>query len=174
MADVHAMLDLETLGQGSNAFIVQVCLRTFDGKKTFVEYIDPWRQQAGSEIDNSTMQWWQKQPIQVRKKVMGGEASLSIVLERLNAFVAEAKITHLWANSPSFDCVILDNAYKRLGVDNKLPKFWAWRDVRTVVHIATQLGAPLPKLENTHNAEHDVVNQITLVKQAFDFLNLKG
>lgn len=174
MAEVHAMLDIETLGQGSNAFIVQICLRTFDEDASFIKYIDPWRRQVGAEIDNSTMQWWQQQPEDLRKQVMSGTETLADVLLSLNDFLKANKITHIWANSPSFDCVIVENAFKRLGIESKLPKFWAWRDFRTVIAVANELGATLPKLQNTHNAAHDVSNQIDLVKKALAFLNQKG
>lgn len=169
-----AMLDIETLGQGSNAFILQICIRLIDEPDTLTLNIDPWRVQAGSEIDNSTMQWWQKQPKHVRASVMDGTSSLTDALIALNAFIKKYNIERVWANSPSFDCIILTNAYKRLGIDNSFPKYWAWLDLRTVVTMAKELGADLPKLNNTHNAEQDVINQIDLLKRALAFINQKG
>lgn len=181
MAKIHAMLDLETLGQSSNAFIVQICITTFSlddptySRKSWSTNIDVWRLQVGSESDQSTIQWWQSQDRDVRSRVMGGLQTLPNALTELMEWVlAQGKIDYLWANSPSFDCVILDNACKRNHIDNKLPKFWAWRDMRTVVALANDMGAELPKLRNTHDAEQDVINQISLVEKAIDFINQKG
>lgn len=181
MAKIHAMLDLETLGQSSNAFIVQICITTFSLddptyiRKSWSTNIDVWRLQEGSEIDQSTIQWWQSQDRDVRSRVMDGSQTLPNALTELMEWVsAQGKIDDLWANSPSFDCVILDNACKRNHIDNKLPKFWAWRDMRTVVALANDMGAELPKLRNTHDAEQDVINQISLVEKAIDFINQKG
>lgn len=181
MAKIHAMLDLETLGQSSNAFIVQICITTFSIddptyiRKSWSTNIDVWRLQEGSEIDQSTIQWWQSQDRDVRSRVMDGSQTLPNALTELMEWVsAQGKIDCLWANSPSFDCVILDNACKRNHIDNKLPKFWAWRDMRTVVALANDMGAELPKLRNTHDAEQDVINQISLLEKAIDFINQKG
>ena len=181
MAKIHAMLDLETLGQSSNAFIVQICITTFSLddptyiRKSWSTNIDVWRLQEGSEIDQSTIQWWQSQDRDVRSRVMDGSQTLPNALTELMEWVSvQGKIDYLWANSPSFDCVILDNAYKRNHIDNKLPKFWAWRDMRTVVALANDMGAELPKLRNTHDAEQDVINQISLLEKAIDFINQKG
>ena len=181
MAKIHAMLDLETLGQSSNAFIVQICITTFSLddptyiRKSWSTNIDVWRLQEGSEIDQSTIQWWQSQDRDVRSRVMDGSQTLPNALTELMEWVsAQGEIDYLWANSPSFDCVILDNACKRNHIDNKLPKFWAWRDMRTVVALANDMGAELPKLRNTHDAEQDVINQISLLEKAIDFINQKG
>lgn len=181
MARVHAMLDLETLGHSSNAFIVQISIATFSLddptyiRKSWTTNIDMWQVQEGSEIDQSTIQWWQSQDRDVRSCVMGGSQSLPNALMELMEWVsAQDKIDFLWANSPSFDCVILDNACRRNHIDNKLPKFWAWRDMRTVVALANDMGAELPKLRNTHDAEQDVNNQISLIEKAIDFINQKG
>lgn len=181
MAKIHAMLDLETLGQSSNAFIVQICITTFSLddptyiRKSWSTNIDVWRLQEGSEIDQSTIQWWQSQDRDVRSRVMDGLQTLPNALTELMGWVsAQGMIDYLWANSPSFDCVILDNACKRNHIDNKLPEFWAWRDMRTVVALANDMGAELPKLRNTHDAEQDVINQISLLEKAIDFINQKG
>ena len=184
MAKIHAMLDLETLGQSSNAFIVQIRITTFSLddptyiRKSWTTNVDVWGLQEGSEIDQSTIQWWQKQAVDVRERVMSGSQSLSNALREMMEWVewvnTQDKIDSLWANSPSFDCVILDNACRRNRIDNKLPKFWAWRDMRTVVALANDMGAELPKLRNTHDAEQDVINQISLIEKAIDFINQKG
>ena len=181
MAKVHAMLDIETLGQGSNAFILQICLKTFDldrtagfESKTFTANVDAWRLQVGADIDQSTVQWWQSRDDEVRKSVMSGTKRLTQVLLELEDWAKKNKVDTLWANSPSFDCVILQNACKRNAVEWKLPQYWAWRDMRTLVSLVNDLGAKLPKLSNTHDAVQDVDNQIELVKKAFAFLNQKG
>lgn len=182
MADIHAMLDLETLGTGSNAFIVQMHIKQFsldDPKfygESFTQLVDPWRKQVGSEIDQSTVEWWQERPRDVREAVLSGKETLAGALQNLNYWLKSSgiKIDYLWANSPSFDCVILQNAFKRYGLEWKLPPYWAWRDMRTVVGLAKQLGADLPKLENTHCATLDVNNQIELLQKAFDFINQRG
>lgn len=174
---VHAMLDIETLGQGSNAFIVQIAITTFklnDSEyygESLIQNIDVWRAQAGSEIDNATVQWWQGQSDNVRETVMSGTDNLSNALYNLDLFFREHKIECLWANSPSFDCVIVENAIKRLALPNRFPKFWQWRDMRTVVALANDMGANLPKLHNTHDAAQDVEKQVALLKKALDFIN---
>lgn len=175
--EVHAMLDIETFSQGSNAFILQIAMKVFDplGAKNTTDFlvvnIDRHLPQQGAELEISTIEWWDKQPIEVQEEVMSGTGTLQEALIALNDFVEQKKITHIWANSPSFDCVIISNAFKRCEIENKLPEFWAWRDMRTAVAIANMMGANLPKLENTHNAIEDVENQIKLVKKSLDFLS---
>lgn len=180
MCKVHAMLDIETLGDGSNAFILQICIKTFtvgdiDCKaEKFLHNVNAWRLQVGSDISQSTIEWWQQQNADVRDKVMSGVEPLTNVLLALESWAKLNKIDYLWANSPSFDCVIVQNACKRNAVKWNLPEFWAWRDMRTVVALANDMGANLPKLQNTHDAEQDVDNQIELLKKALEFLNQKG
>ncbi len=108
-SSLDMMIDIETLGQSSNAFIVQISARLFnpyvynDKKEYHLLTLDinPWGVQEGSEIDNETVQWWQRQPQEIRDEVFKGKLTLREALELLHDFVKTHKPDRVWANNVS-------------------------------------------------------------------------
>jgi hypothetical protein len=122
----RVMVDIETLGLEPGAAIVSIGAVEFgpDGLgDEFVGDIDLEScQDAGLEIDASTVQWWLDQDDTAQEQLQGGE-TLATVLAGFNAWYDSDEI---WANSPSFDCEHLERAYEAVGLDEP----WDFRDER--------------------------------------------
>lgn len=129
----RAMIDIETLGTEPGCVIVSIGAVRFDLEhgvtdSLFVS-VDPESCQAlGMEIDAGTLAWWLGQPAEAREQLTGGD-DLEIALRELRAFVDGAE--EVWANSPSFDLAILDEAFDAVGLSSPW-EFWEQRDYRTL------------------------------------------
>lgn len=141
------VVDLETWGTGSNAVIVSIGLAAFDlygfdsydTLDTFYTVLERQEQiDNGGIVDAGTVEWWFQQGIQAR--AVYAEPTVSVVegLGKLNSWVRQYGVTHLWGNGATFDNVILENLYKRSGI--KFPfKYFANMDMRTIVRLANDM-----------------------------------
>jgi hypothetical protein len=115
----------------------------------------------GRILSPETMKWWETQGL-----APDGPHSLPEALQSLLAWIPR-RITNIWANSPSFDLVILKDACRSCNLDWPFP-YWIERDVRTL----KALTMPATKLANSHNAYFDAVRQAFMVCNAYKTLNL--
>ena len=136
----HVMLDLETMGQGSNAAIVAIGAVFFEPTTgavgaSFYQQIDLEDAVKYGEMDASTVLWWLEQNEQARKEITNGEAcKLSDTLYDFTDWIEqieEYKDRVVWGNGAGFDNVILGNTYRRMHGSQPWP-FQNDRDVRTV------------------------------------------
>lgn len=178
----HIMLDLETLGTGSNAAIIAV------GACAFNPYVqhhiwDTFYYQvylassiaAGLTMDPSTILWWMKQSDAARTQTFEGEVfPLRYVLARFTEFVENyGSDVAVWGNGAAFDNVVIRNAYKAVGLEAP----WSFRNdkcYRTVVNL-------LPEDKRTpqfhphgvaHNALDDAIGQALYLQSVFRELKL--
>lgn len=179
VVELHAMLDIETLSTDSNAFITSICLQTFNPNKkgvtdepVFVDMYDPWAEQEGAHIDPNTIKWRQRQ-VEISKTELRRRpneySDLKDSLTRLAEFVEEHNVKIVWANSPSFDCTIINNAALRT-LGKPIFPYYAERDVRTVRHLLEVATGKKVELNNNHLAITDALNQIELVQQLYSHI----
>lgn len=178
---VDLMLDLETLGTGSNACIFQLSAVPFKLNTgelsevgTFNMLIDPTSSsKAGGKIDGDTVQWWFSQDKDLVQKIFVNAIvqgqSLEFTLNSFSAYVEElkqfykAKTVQIWGNGIAADNVWLNNAYK--SVNLKYPvTFRDDMDVRTLVRIGKEFDIDMkdkiPFEGQKHNAIDDCRHQI--------------
>jgi len=170
MQERHIMLDIETLGNGSNACIVSIgavefCAKTGEIGKTFEVIVDPEDSAKYGILDASTVVWWMRQCDGARQRTFPtkGLKDLKTSLILLSAFVGEGDDLHgVWGNGATFDNVILHNAAKQVGM-RPMWEFRLDRDLRTMVWLDGTLGvlAPLPDSESitAHAALDDAIWQ---------------
>jgi hypothetical protein len=168
------MIDLETMGTGSDAAIVALGAVFFDETglgDTFYEKISLESSvNSGLKMDASTVLWWMKQSDIARKEIYSSSANnVEVVLDRFSSFVDshaedmgwEPYYVLLWGNGSSFDNVILKNAYKQCKIDSPF-EFWcdSWndRDYRTLCHLFPDIKKE-PFEGTAHNALDDSINQ---------------
>lgn len=142
----HVMLDLETLGTGSNAVIVSISAVVFDPFKPLEIYESTFHKglnileqlvTQGVEIDLDTIRWWQQQDDEAKRILIETQTySVAYVLNEFNKFLEDLKSPDLslWGNGATFDCVILRNLYKRHNHKFILP-YYADKDVRTITQL---------------------------------------
>lgn len=165
----HAMIDIETLGIGIGVplFEIGVCIFEPNEKRIInssyqinVDLLDVVLS-TGFVPQKGTIDWWRTQSYDPRTLP---RYSLKDALLRLNHVLAEHGVTHVWGNSPSFDCAILEQHYNSLG----LKKPWSYSkelDFRTIKwlyrdYVGQELGETGAV---SHNAREDAIQQTELL-----------
>lgn len=160
----NIMVDIETLGKGSNAVIMSVGAVVFDETglgQTFYRNVAPQScVDIGMTIDVDTVMWWMKQGDDARKVLAIPGDAIQKVLSEFSDFVthcgAPAKDIKVWGNGATFDNVILGNAYKLAGMEQPWA-FWNDRCHRTLKNMFPNMIAPKPGV--AHNALEDAIAQ---------------
>lgn len=150
----HVMLDLETMGNTSNAAIVSIGAVVFSPVTgelgaDFEVVVNLNSSAYYSDIDASTVTWWLTQSEEARS-IFSREtpkSSLKDALLELNQWftgLGDAKDIQVWGNGSGFDNVILMNAFKATRIK---PNFMHWndRDVRTIVEMGRSILGIDPK-----------------------------
>jgi hypothetical protein len=177
------MLDLETMGQGSNAAIVAIGAVFFEpttGKigASFYQKIDLESAAQYGDIDPSTIIWWLKQSDAARAEITSNDTcTLSDALYEFEDWIEQITSINdrvVWGNGASFDNVILSNVYKAFKCE-KPWRFWNDRDVRTVVELGKALKDYQPKRDmpfegTAHKALDDAIHQAKYVSAIYKAL----
>ena len=155
------MIDLETLGTGSDAHILSIGACTMDHELTFHEVVGPQKR----KIDVDTVRWWMDQSKDAQfviKQAAMSRMSLTSALAGLDDFIRTAgERVCIWSHGAGFDIAILENAYRQAGMITPW-MFWNVRDTRTLIDVAKWKAGE--KLEPTrkgthHNALDDAKHQ---------------
>jgi len=167
----NVMVDLETLGNGSNAVIISIGAVEFDKTglgREFYMRVDPQScVDAGLKMDVSTVMWWMQQSDAARSAFKGpGAFPLDVALGEFAAWYP--KDACLWGNGATFDNVILGNAYKALSGAQPWA-YWADRCYRTLKSLRPDIK--MARAGVHHNALDDAKDQAT---HAIDILTAMG
>lgn len=185
---IDIVIDLETLGQGNNAPILSIGAVAVTGAGTataaiageFYSRVDLESAIArGAVPDSETIEWWWQQSPEARAEIDGSRDrdDIRAALVLFSAWLLQQSTPksdqdgyladierRIWGNSPSFDCIILGNAY-RIG-DNLVP--WHHReerDLRTLLDLYP--AAKLRDFEGIrHHALHDARHEAHQLIQA--------
>lgn len=206
MGDVHCMVDLETMSAAGNASIVQigaVAFRCGDEPGTFLrEYrrcvsLNGQDKKYGLDVDTGTIQWWMDQVkehgIELIDLVFNKNGQLPLVdaLREFRSFYdgrfhggdLPSAVTpvdpckRLWGHGSTFDCVIVNNAYR--AVDSRSPSgFRDARDTRTLFEMvgggnwSSSDGIDMESYGPKHDGLADAKRQAVVVQRAFRALAL--
>jgi hypothetical protein len=158
---LNVMVDLETLGKGSNACVLSIGAVVFTphgvtDDKFYIRVDEESCVRAGLEIDASTVMWWLKQSDAARRELTA-RTGISIIsaLSAFTAWYPEGAV--FWGNGATFDNVILSNAYKAIGFEKPWP-YWGDRCYRTMKAMYPEVTAD-PFSGVAHNALDDAVHQ---------------
>lgn len=173
---IQVVLDIETLGlpkQGVIPEVLAIGAMVFDDKnKEYLKYFYRILLPNRGYADKSTKEWWLKQSASVKRATgvpLRLDETLSFDLPRevltekydisfekvearsalrdLRNFCITNKVTNFWANSPTFDCRILEELALSLDDASCLPpwyneqgknEFWRQRDIRTIKDVCDQ------------------------------------
>lgn len=169
------MLDLETLGNTSNAALISIGAVKFDPSTKqitdrFYSRVDPQSCiNAGLTINGSTVLWWFQQHESARGEFKGALPSLKIALDGFTHWMKKTSNNRVWGNGATFDNVILTNAYTAL----KMERPWSYRDDRCYRTIKALFpNVPLPSGLNLtgHRADHDAEFQAIHLMQIWPHL----
>lgn len=171
----HIMIDIETMGNGSNTAIVSIGavkfdLNTGETGDTFYKIVDLQScLDIGLNVKGSTIMWWLSQSEESRKELYENKGkSIDVVLEDFSKFCTTEY--EVWGNSPRFDLGILHDAYRKLNLDISW-NFRKERDVRTLVSFAPDIKENYKFEGVLHNALNDCYNQIGYCVEIWNKLN---
>lgn len=156
------MLDLETMGTGSDAVIIAIGAVAFrEGVITHSFYKQVNMQSAidlGCSVNGSTVMWWLKQSDEARKAFEENDKAdtLADVLVEFSKWCLVLNPKEMWGNGSMFDNTILSNAYRTVNI--KQPwGYWADRCYRTVSSMYSDIK--FERVGIYHNAVDDARSQ---------------
>lgn len=169
----NMMIDLETLDTRPSAVVFQVGVLVFKDvlggdirgnlileKKIF--HLDILDQiMAGRTVDLETVRWWRAQSADSWHRHPDEIIKTGHMFQEINRLYEEHKVGSLWANSPSFDCVLMRSLRESLGIPMKFPTFREDMDLRTVKRLFQMKGRRMESSGKTtsHNALKDCEDQ---------------
>jgi len=167
------MIDLEGLATGPDTTILTIAAQAFDpfGSGYYDRHYYArvtLESQENRTIDNGTIEWWATQPEHAREEAFGERDRIPLdqALDELGRLIWHSKM--IWAQGPTYDCNILEHAYKSYG--KALPwKYYQVRDSRTVFSLWPEL--PIPP--TSHHALEDCRRQIGMLQDTLKYLNVK-
>lgn len=160
------MLDLETMGNGSNAAIVSIGAVRFDFRLGVTDRFEIGVDltasiESGGVVDGSTVVWWLGQPKEAQSRLLAlKRVHVAVALQEFCNWATEGgsrPIDEIWGNGATADNVWLANAYKR----SALPVPWTYkadRCYRTVRALYPQVPHP-PRVSVEHDALADAEHQ---------------
>jgi hypothetical protein len=168
---IHYMLDLETLSTQPDAVVLSIGMVAFTSRSN--DIINSFYQRVslddqisrGATVDASTLDWWAAQPDEARTEALSGgsdRCSPWDAMARLTGFFDEqrpaAADLRVWANAPSFDCVILRRMASRA---NQHPIPWTYREERCYRTIRENYPSSEPSARTNcaHRAIDDAMFQ---------------
>jgi exodeoxyribonuclease VIII len=169
------MVDIETISSKPDAAVLAIgaCVFTLDTiGETFEVIIDAKRAVQYGREDQSTRDWWASQDPHVRARMFGGTVDPVDAAQRFAEFVKRERVREVWANAPTFDCIILRHFFERTGV--ACP--WHFRDercARTVMNEAKEYGLNYSRAyadAKAHDALSDAIAQakaVQIIRAAF-------
>jgi len=128
----QVMLDIETLGREPGCVVMSIGAVKFgpdglgDEFHQTISLTDCVKH--GLEIEAETLKWWLDQDSETQKELRG-LTPLDSVLRQFNSWYDN--VDEVWANSPSFDCEILEAAYEAAGHQEPW-EYYEERDHRTL------------------------------------------
>lgn len=182
----NVMIDLETLGTGSDAMILTIAAVEFNPetggtKNTFYKKvdIDSYKPYTGCfTMNGSTLTWWMTTaPTEARNEAfLGQRFSLKTVLEEFSTWVKSLSgEIRPWSHGASFDIAILSHSFTILGLE--IPwKYWNIRDTRTLYDIGNVDLKTIPPTADSkpypeHHALGDCFRQIEGVRKSMEVLS---
>lgn len=157
----HLMMDIETLGVGKDALMIQLGACYFNPKTkeigdTFLMSLDVLdSEKLGFKKSQSTLDWWKKQNKEVFDKIEAEQKPVQDVMKKFAEFIKPAKF--YWSHT-SFDFVIIQNYLEACSL--RKMDFRATIDIRTI-NILSNIN--LDKYDwsgKTHDALDDCKFQV--------------
>lgn len=169
----HLMVDIETMGNSSNSAIVSIAAVEFDldtgdtGREFYINVDLQSCIDAGLILDASTVLWWMNQDKKAQLTFQDNPASLGVALGQFVKFVGRNNYK-VWGNSARFDCGILQDAFKKIGVDICWD-FWNERCLRTLVSFRPSIKEQTKFIGVKHNSIDDCKHQIRYASETWNY-----
>ncbi len=182
MKYTHIMVDLETMSLQDDAAIMSIGAVPFcpvEGLAPEAEWFHEKcslrdNEDAGRHVDGKTVEWWLTQDPEAQLELIRGPRKTFGRMIQLfqNWLMMNNSVSpkFVWAMPPTFDIVILKNAFAQVGRPWPF-KYNKVRDVRTLLDVA---GLDRLEFEGVpHRADHDAAYQARMVIEAYKILRVE-
>lgn len=178
MISKDVMLDLETMGKGPTAAIIQIGACYFTENAIEYKFSCNVALQSslayGMTTDEDTVDWWRGRA-GTASAFRGTMHGLPKALASFQGWLAGLPGFHeegaIWSKGPAFDAAILEHAYRLMGHDAPPWHYRKVRDQRTLEDIALSLGWNKPIYpEPDHDALNDAIAQADQCQEAWRFI----
>ena len=173
----HATIDIETLGTSPDTVVLTIGGIKFDPMEDdglhsqFYYRLNADEQiEMGRTVDEKTLEWWEKQPEEIRKEALEttDRVSTEQSLKALNKWLVG--VDKIWCQGPVFDIGILENLYKQIGLHHNWP-FYIIRDSRTLFSLMDK--DPRKEIDfAAHNALADAIVQSLCIQKVYKKLDI--
>jgi exodeoxyribonuclease VIII len=164
----HLMIDVETLGVNPHAPIMQIGAILFDSYTgahvqeycANIEVTDASCERWGLKTDQSTIDFWAGQPVEIWESTKIGARPLEVVMPEFFAglgAIGMVKETPIWSHA-TFDFPLVNHHLQLVGC--KPLYYRAARDIRTLVALADIDLKSYDWNQKTHNALDDCRFQV--------------
>lgn len=167
------MIDIEAMGNTSNAVMIQLAGVFFDRKTgklgdEFCMNINEDTCKAWKfECNESAVKWWESQNQEVLRSIRSSTVDVDHAIRCFHDFYRSGgNDVNVWSHA-TFDFVIVQNYLNRI-LENKYMNYKGARDIRTLVDLS---GINLNSYDwsnKTHNALDDCKFQITYCVDALN------
>jgi len=179
---MHVMLDLETLGTGNNAAVVEIGAAEFDPHgvgilSTFRRRIMLESAMRHGNVDAGTLLWWMQQSDEARLGVFFDTQEtarpLDVALDDFSSWLyGDKNEVVMWGNGATFDNIVIRSAYRSVG--KKVP--WSFRQdkcYRTVINLLPEhRRPPFERIGMAHSAVDDATTQALHLQKVYKALGL--
>lgn len=180
----HLMFDIESMSTEPDAAILTIGAVPFNPRgwddeeslrakaKLFGPITLESNEAANRHISAGTVEWWLQQNPEAIKALFDHPVNLAAALSDFAKWIAAQRpaLTHVWANSPNFDCTITERAMRALKITWPF-KFYQYLDLRTIKFAAYPDGdCPKIGVGTAHNAVDDAIRQALTVQHCIHVL----
>lgn len=121
----------------------------------------------GFTTDPGTIKWWQKKPFNQIAESAAYTDRIEETLEDFAKWLKHVKPTKVWANAPTFDCVILRETFDYFGLKGFDIEFRAERDVRTALDFFSMKWIEIPQGLVHHHALCDAITEAMMIQRIY-------
>jgi hypothetical protein len=169
----QVMLDIETLGREPGCAVMSIGAVKFGPDGLGEEFYRTISLESCAlhelTVETDTLSWCQLEQGPAALKELNGDSRLEVALTAFIRFYGDAD--EVWANSPSFDCEIMEAAYEAAGLKEPW-EYYEERDHRTLRELPQASSHEEMEDEGTdHNALDYAKYQ---ARQAYRTLNNIG
>lgn len=188
LSDKHCVIDIETLGTGSRALMLEVGAVVFDPladslpenppiTDIFYKSVDAkYEMNLGFEVDGDTIMWWLGQNEENRQRLIDAHTKKThvpthMVLDQLANYLLTHRVKFVWGHGATFDPVIIAEHYRRMKRDVPF-NFRDVRDTRTLYSVAALTEDTWKTLMHNPKKHHPVFDAWTHARAINYCLNL--
>lgn len=153
----HIMLDIETTGTSVQAPILQIAgaIMIEGHAEPFINVrVDRHAQLTYASEDQATLDWWKRQPEEIRIAVFSGTTHIQDALIALARIITKEDI--VITQGPHFDIAILSYHMREWHIEQP----WHYRNIRDLRQMRAQFNGRTTKHAGAHDAMDDAMQQM--------------